>query len=56
MAEHDGFTLKEGRLDAMQAANTPVNESVQKLAETQQSARVLHAESREAPALSRSVA
>lgn len=32
LAEHDGATLKEARIDARQAANTPVDGSVQKLA------------------------
>lgn len=35
LAEHDGATLKETRLDARQAANTPVDASVQALATAQ---------------------
>jgi hypothetical protein len=35
-AEHDGLTLKEARIDALKAANTPADESLQKLAVTSQ--------------------
>jgi hypothetical protein len=31
-ADHDGLALKEARIDALQAANTPADESLQKLA------------------------
>lgn len=32
LADHDGLALKETRIDALQAANTPADESLQKLA------------------------
>lgn len=40
--QHDGYTLKDGTLDARMAANTPASESVEKMAQLDQQATRLH--------------
>jgi putative chitinase len=52
LADNDGFGVKEGRLDARQAANTPIEASEQKLAEAPSPAQSLVAAERSEPVMS----
>lgn len=53
LAENDGLGLKETRLDARQAANTPADASEQKLARLQPASQTEVADSRGEPEMSR---